>query len=245
MFLLQLAILQAVMFGAVIYFLKKTMYGDTQSAVKRLNESYQDMTKKKEELAAKVKQMEEELLKKKDEAEKIAIQIRDDAEKESKEKGDAITKKAREEAERIISDTIMMKDKIREDIKKEEDLKMLDYCSAILCDTLKDSVRDEVDQALVKDFLEGLKGMDMNHVPPGINEIEVVTRSNLSDALRSTIIEAVKRNTKKSVTVKETADGTIIGGVIIKFGSLVLDGSLAGKLKDVTAARKQKIDEKM
>ena len=54
MFLIKLIIIQVIMFGAVIYMLKKMMYGDTESAVSRLDKSYKETAQKKQEVADKI-----------------------------------------------------------------------------------------------------------------------------------------------------------------------------------------------
>ncbi len=244
MFLLQLIIVMTIMFGVVIFILKKMMYGDTQSAVNRLNESYQEIEKKKQEMATLMQKMEEEYKIKKEEGEKIALQLKDAAEAEMREKYDSSIKKAKDEAERIITDAAGMKDRIREEIRKEEDLKEISYCEELISDTLKKIIRDKFDDILIEDFVNDLKDIDMSHVPPAINEIEIVTRAKLADGIKNKIVESVNKKTQKKITFKETIDQKIIGGVIIKFGSLVLDGSIAGKLKENTIVKKKKIDEK-
>lgn len=245
MFLLQLVILQIIIFGAVIFFLKKIMYGDTESAVNRLNAGYEEMNKKKEELLAAMKKIEEDSALKKQESEKAANQIRNDAEKEAREKADTIIKKAREEAERITTETITLKGKMREDIRKEEDIKIIDFMTDVLKDIFSDTVREKMDNVLIENFLGGFKNMDMSHIPPGVTEIEIVTRSKLSAEVKAEIMEAIKNTMNKTFAVKESVDGGIIGGVIIKFGSLILDGSLLNKFNEVATVKKQKIDEKM
>ena len=153
MLLFQLIVIQVVIFGVVIYFLKRIMLGDTESAVNRLNQSYSEMGKKKEELARKIQQTEEEYQKKKRECERLAAKMKDEAEKEMYEKRDNLLRKAREEAERLIADTVAAKEGIREEIKKEEQLKMTDYCRDILNLTYKDVIRNKIDDFIIANFL--------------------------------------------------------------------------------------------
>lgn len=243
MLILQLILIQTIIFGAVIFILKKLMWGDTESAVNRLQESYSDINKKKEELVAKVQQIEQEYQRRKEEAEKVAAQIRDEVEKEMHEKRDEILKHSKEEAEQVVAEAMSMKDKIREDIKKEEQLKMLDYCEDILQGVFKESMRDKIDGILIEDFLKEVKGLDMSHVPPNITDIEIITCRELDDKLKSNIEDIIRKSLKREFKMKEMLDDKILGGIILKFGSLVLDGSLAGKFKEDISERKQKLEE--
>ena len=49
--LLQLIIVETLIFGIVLYALKRILVKDTDSAVNRLQDSYEEVKKKKEELA--------------------------------------------------------------------------------------------------------------------------------------------------------------------------------------------------
>jgi len=243
MLLFQLIVIQVVIFGVVIYFLKRIMLGDTESAVNRLNQSYSEMGKKKEELARKIQQTEEEYQKKKRECERLAAKMKDEAEKEMYEKRDNLLRKAREEAERLIADTVAAKEGIREEIKKEEQLKMTDYCRDILNLTYKDVIRNKIDDFIIENFLEEFAALASHHIPAGTKEAEVITRSSLSDTMKSRIKEAVRKKNKRDLILKETVDEAVLGGIIVKFGSLVLDNSVASKLKESSTVIKKKIEK--
>ena len=61
MLTLQFIILQVIVFSAVVYFLKKILSGDTESAVKRLGIVYEDLVKKQKDLTEKLEAAEKEL----------------------------------------------------------------------------------------------------------------------------------------------------------------------------------------
>ncbi len=243
--LLQIILVQTVIFGAVIYILKKLMWGSTESAVNRLNQEYMEISKKREELTLKIQQMEEECQRKKAEAEKVAAEIRDTAEKEMYAKRDDIIKRAKMGAERIIKEVLASKNKIREEIQKEEQLRMLDFCELVLRKTFKDYIRGEINNLLVRDFLQEFQKMDLSPVPPYIKEVEIVTYEKLSDEMRKVITENISSKLQRKIVLKESVDKSILGGIVIKFGTLVIDESLAGKLRESVLTRKQEIEGKV
>jgi F0F1-type ATP synthase membrane subunit b/b' len=243
MFLVQLVFVQVVIFGVVIFFLRKIMLGSTDSAVSRLNESYADINKKKEELAEKLKKMEEEYQSKKQEAEKIVNKMRDDADKELTDKKDGVLKKAREEAERIIVDAVAAKDNMREDVRKEEQVKMVDFCQDIMINIFRKDIKGRIDDVLITDFLDDLDKLNKDQVPKNVKEIELVTRIGCDDSLKTKILEKISKEGDKDLSIKETKDESILGGLVLKFGSLVLDGSLLGRIKDASINLKDKIEQ--
>lgn len=68
----------------------------------------------------------------------------------------------------------------------------------------------------------------------GIIEAEVITREKLSGELEKKIADFVKnRYGAKEVKIENKIDENIKGGVIIRVGDEILDGSVAKKLRDL------------
>ncbi|MFH1767795.1 MAG: F0F1 ATP synthase subunit delta [Candidatus Omnitrophota bacterium] len=244
MFYVVLIILfQTIVFFIIYFFLKKLMWGSTESAVNRLNEEYGEINKKKEELTVKIQQIEEEYKARKEETEKAVLEIKDKADLDIQEKKDESFTKAKLTAEKIIADAMSSQVKIREDIQREEHLKMLDTCEATLKRIFSDIVKGELNKFLVADFLREFENMDLGPVPLYVEEVEVVTSADLSDTMKKAIEEHISTKLKRKMSVKEVVDKKIIGGVIMKFGTLVVDGSLVGKLKDIIASDKQTAED--
>jgi F-type H+-transporting ATPase subunit delta len=66
---------------------------------------------------------------------------------------------------------------------------------------------------------------------------EVTSTVDLNDAQRQSIVEQVKGMTgAQSVELKTTLDPELIGGVVIKVGSQVIDASLRGQLRRIGLA---------
>ena len=243
MLLLQFIIIQTIIFGGVIFLLKKIMVGSTESAVTRLNESYEEMEKKTEELAVKIKQAEDEYRTKKAEAEEVTRKMLDEADETITQRKDEILKKARDDAERLISDTVKATDAMRDEIKKEERLLMTDYCLRLLENMYEDTMLDEMDRILLADFIKKFDGMDGKQIPGSVNEVNIVTRKEMTDDIRDILKKAINQKLNREMTINEDVDKQILGGIILKFGSLVLDGSVSGKLSDSSTIVKEKIEK--
>lgn len=64
----------------------------------------------------------------------------------------------------------------------------------------------------------------------GAIQAEVTSAMDLSDAQQSAIAAALQKRLGREVTLVSKKDESLIGGVIIRAGDLVIDGSAAGKL---------------
>ena len=206
MLLFYIIITQVIIFGAVIYTLKRLMQGDTESAVSRLNQSYSEINKKKEELVTKIQQIEEEYQKRKEEAEKVAIKLRDEAEEEISQKRDATLKKARDDAETIIAEATGAKDRIREEVKNEEKLIMIDYCKELIELIFSDSLKGSFSDLLIENFFKDFNDIDTSHIPTDIEEVEVISSFPLSEDMKSKFLENVNKKIKTKVKIKKTID---------------------------------------
>lgn len=63
--------------------------------------------------------------------------------------------------------------------------------------------------------------------------ITVITQTPSSESLIESIKSQIGKKLKKEIIVTEKVDESILGGIIIKIGDLVIDGSLAKGLKNI------------
>lgn len=66
--------------------------------------------------------------------------------------------------------------------------------------------------------------------------VEVVSAFDLADSMRDRLAEALGRKLERQVNVQTSTDSNLLGGVVIKAGDLVIDGSVRGKLDKLAEA---------
>lgn len=65
----------------------------------------------------------------------------------------------------------------------------------------------------------------------GIVRAEVRTAVALDDATREAIVQGLREQTGKSVEIETAVDESLIGGVVIRIGDRLIDGSTRGRLR--------------
>lgn len=67
------------------------------------------------------------------------------------------------------------------------------------------------------------------------NEIvaQVATAKTMSAAQKKDIVSFLEKQTGKTIIVESTVDETLIGGVVIRYGSTLIDNSIKTKLEDM------------
>jgi F-type H+-transporting ATPase subunit delta len=73
----------------------------------------------------------------------------------------------------------------------------------------------------------------------GVVRAEVTVAETLSDKNRKSVQDALRAVTGKSVEIAERVDPSIIGGLIVKLGSRMVDSSLRTKLNSLKIAMKE------
>jgi len=67
-------------------------------------------------------------------------------------------------------------------------------------------------------------------------DVEVVSAYELSDAARDRLMDTLGKKLQRQVVVRTSTDRGLLGGVLIRAGDLVIDGSVRGKLDKLAEA---------
>jgi len=67
-------------------------------------------------------------------------------------------------------------------------------------------------------------------------DVEVVSAFDLDDATRDKLAEVLGRKLEREVKVRTSTDRDLLGGVLIRAGDLVIDGSVRGRLNKLAEA---------
>jgi len=235
-------VLTALVSGVIIFFLHKTLISSTEGAIRRLNDEIAKANAKQDELAKKIKEADEELAKRRMEAKELAEKMRSDAEEESKEEREKIIQKAREEGEEIIAKAKGAESKLREEIKKEFDIKTINYSMDILNSILSENVKDSLDEILINEFIQNLQDVDMTKIRPDINAVEVITLNKINDNTKSRLSQIINEKCNRPINITVSTDLSIGGGVILKFGSMALDGSIKNLIREKGVQLQEEVD---
>ena len=67
-------------------------------------------------------------------------------------------------------------------------------------------------------------------------DVEVVSAFDLDDSTRDRLADVLGRKLEREVRVSTTTDSSLLGGVLIRAGDLVIDGSVRGRLNKLAEA---------
>ncbi|MFA5518277.1 MAG: ATP synthase F1 subunit delta [Spirochaetota bacterium] len=96
---------------------------------------------------------------------------------------------------------------------------------------LLDLLIDNDRQDSISGIYEAFVKLDDEH--NNRERITVISQASLEESLIASIKSQIGEKLKKEIIVTEKVDESILGGIIIKIGDLVIDGSLSKGLKNI------------
>ena len=242
--MLQFLILTTIVLGVGAFFLKTMLFNTTEGAVNHLNKETELVRGKQVELDKKIKEANEELEKKKKESQDLINKMTITAEEVAKVEREKIVNKARAEGEEIIAKAEARKDDIRKALEKEMDTKAVDFTIEILNTVLSQKAQGALEDKLNHEFLETLRTVDMALIGEDVHSAEIITANTLAEDVKTEVAKILKEKLKREITVQTANDPKVVSGMILRFGSLNLDGSLAALLRSNAIALKEKVEKR-
>ncbi len=242
--IISFVIFMIVFVGLAGFILHRVFVANTDGAIQRLDNEYADATKKQAELNRKLRQSDEELAKRRAEARELTEKLRSETEEETKTERDNIIQKARAEGEEIIAKAKGATETLRKELEKEMDAKFIQYSMRILNTILADHAKGAFNQVLVDEYLTKLKDADLSKIGPDVKDVEVTAAGEIADDVKSKISATLKEKVGRDFNVTVKQDKELGGGIALKFGSMALDGSLNGLIRQEGLKMQQEVDDR-
>jgi len=244
MLILGFVMAQIVIFSVIILVLKRLIFADTTSAINRINKLDSMNREKEKMLASKLDEAEKFLTQRKKELEDEEKRLKMEAQRAAMQLQEDIIKKAKTEAEDIIKKAHASRERMRLEAVVEAEGKAIEFCRDILIKVFSVVVQTQLHEQLVQEFLKDLEEADISKVGKGIDTVEIMTGRAMREGTH-TIIEAVLKNKlgrQVDIVVKE--DPALLGGLLMKFGTMVVDGTLVTKIKETAEQMKDELNWK-
>jgi F0F1-type ATP synthase membrane subunit b/b' len=214
----------------------------TETALSRLDRETEAVRQKQIELTDKIKQANEELMKRRAEADALVAKMKEDASDTAQKEREKIVNKARQDAEEIINKAQRTKDDMRKVIEQEMHLKAIDFTVLMMNEIFSDRIKKAVNRDLIEEYLDGLQKVDMSIVDDALTEAEITTVDTIEPDIQKRLEEIIIGKLGRPLQLKLTVDREVLAGIVIRFGSLRLDGSLYNLLKEKGIEMKERLE---
>ena len=234
MLFLWLVVLQLVIFAVLVLFLRVILSRNVTSATAHLQELNEDYDHKLEDArkrqAEADKYFDETVLKSKIEAEKAKMQIL----KEARENQEGILVQTRKQSEDILAQAEKAKESLLKEIDARIEQQALMRASELVQAALPSEITHQMHDRWMEDlFKHGLAELERLNLSAEVKEARVVSAFAMSTEQKNSLSRKFKESLKREIRLNTEVDPTLIAGVRITLGSVLIDGSLRFKIREV------------
>ncbi|MBP6944359.1 MAG: F0F1 ATP synthase subunit delta [Candidatus Omnitrophica bacterium] len=230
--LIPMIILQVVTFAALVFVLRKLMYSASAEEAKRLKQMEEEYLRRTQDLSAKMESVDKEYRAKVTIAEEEARRLREEAKVEAEKIKEESLSKAHDESERIVNQAVNTRSKIKQEIEAQAQSKVLDASRKLVAKVLSSKQLKRMHEDLVEELIGELEKADGRKLAEAAEKGEVSVPYEMGREWVEKIAAAVSKKAGKKVSLTEKADKGVVAGAVIKLGSIIIDGSIIGRLKD-------------
>ena len=231
--LIQLIIVQVIVFVIIIVFLKKLLYTETEKETGRLKTLKNEFSAKEKELQVKIEAAQSQAAEKIAKAEEDARKYMEAKEKEADEVKQELLLKARNQASDIVKAAVNAKSKIREEIELDIKKDVPGAAVRIIREALSPATIELIHNELVEEVIDRIKTLDKGMFTMASDRGELLSPYPVKNPKKEKIVSAISEKTGHTVSLVDKDSEGLVAGIIVKLGALMIDGSLENKLRQV------------
>ncbi|MBI3602045.1 MAG: F0F1 ATP synthase subunit delta [Candidatus Omnitrophica bacterium] len=227
----QLIIIQVITFLGLVFVLRKIMQSASYQEAGRLQQLSRDSAKKSMELASRIEQAEKQIVEKIQSAQDQAGQLKEQAMQETQQLKEETLNKARQESDRIIQQALNTKEKVREEIQGRMEQTSVAKAVMLIAAVLSSKNLSLVHQGLMQEILEEMERIDASQLQINTDQGQLIAPVAVDGADKQKITATLSKKTGRNIVLEDVINKDLVAGISIKLGSIVIDGSLAEKLR--------------
>jgi len=233
MLIVSLILFQLLVFGGLVFLLRRVLTKNVTDATKHLEELSQDYSEKEKKLNQQLAEANEKAQDIVRVAQQEAEKLRAQNTKEVESQRDLIINQARSQSETIIQQADKSRQALIAELEARIQKEAINKACELMQVTLPEKFRKEVHLYWVKELFEdGFSQLKNLQFPDDISEIKVTSAFPLTEEQRKDLSKKIKDVLGHDAQLKEETESRVVAGLIISMGSLVLDGSLKNKIEE-------------
>lgn len=221
-----------VVLAILIVTIKKLLLNDTLQAVKRIQAVEAEVRKKEESIRRDIQEHEKGFAKQKIEAEEEVQRHKAQTERELSRLRDQMLSDAKKESDRIVEQAHKNEEKLRQKIAIEMEQKSVKSAAEIFKLVFSDRLGGELDRQFTDELLDALNEIDGETITVDANEGEIKTSHPMPNEQKRRLEEILSAKFHRPIRVSETTDAALLAGLVLKIGSLEIDGSLRNRFEE-------------
>lgn len=231
MTILQLILVAVVAFILIVIGLRKLLYSQISAEKKRLQLMVDESSKKVEALRGQIEEAKAEYDRKIAQAKEDAKKLIADAQKEAEELRAKHLQETRGEADKMVKAAQAKIESMEREIHSMAARKSIHFSKAIIKQVLTADCLGATHDVMIEEISKQIVNIDLGQMHEDIKEVEIVTIFPLGKERKEMLRQKLSSKLQMEIELTERIDDSLVAGILIKLGRLILDGSLANKLR--------------
>lgn len=224
--------LHILLLGGVVLLVRLFMQASARRAVARVREVEEEVRKREENLRMEIDQHERDLADRKAEVERQMEALQDEAKREAAHVKERALNEAKRDAQKIIEQAQANEKKMRDQIEREMAEKAVAYGGQIFHLVFSDLLTSELNALFTGELIDALNEIEPGTVTVDTADAQITTSHALPDAVREKLTSVLREKFHAQAAVTESVDESLLSGVVLKMGSLEIDGSLQNRYRE-------------
>ncbi|OIO36238.1 MAG: hypothetical protein AUJ74_03210 [Candidatus Omnitrophica bacterium CG1_02_44_16] len=233
-----LILIQVITFGVIIVVLRLLFGSQLKVALNRLQTLHQDSLEKENILNKELErvriQSDSEIARSKEEANRLIENARHSAEKIALE----ASERAEQQVKKTVAEALDKTKKVESEMMASAEEKAVTLAQELIACAFSTKGQELLHAQLIDDLIEELKKVDKAKLAVKVGIAEVLTPLPLSPQEEARIKEILVSKLDLDLKIEQKIEASLIVGMVIKLGGLVIDGSLKNKMVKAMSALK-------
>jgi F0F1-type ATP synthase delta subunit len=228
-----LVLIQIATFAALIVGMRLLFYRNLNSALQRLKALHEEEQIKEAQLKEELERAKQERFSEVEKGRKEAKDILETAKREAENIRMKSQETAKSSAEEILKSGREEVERLKAGLSSEVEGRALEYCLEMIKYAFTDKAREAIQHYLVSEIIEEFKLIPAEQLPKSVTKVKVTSCFPLKDSDKEMINRSLAEKTGAQFSLEVFEDRSLLTGLFIEVGSLVIDGSLKNKLVKV------------
>lgn len=229
----------AVVLAVLVAGIRLLLAGTANRAVRRVRQVEDEVRKKEEDIRREIEEHERDFAEKKAEAERQLQAHRDEARREAVHLKEKAVSEAKKESQKIIEQAHKNEQKLRDQIARQMEDKAVEYGGRIFKLVFSDLLTGELNGLFNTELIDALNEIEQGAITVESGTAIVTVSHPMSDVQRTRLETVLREKFRKDAVIEEAVDETLLAGLILKMGSLEIDGSLRNRYTEAVGEVKK------
>jgi F0F1-type ATP synthase delta subunit len=237
--LVPIVVAHLVVLGVIVIVIRKLLVGDTVRAVNRIGQAEAEMRKKEESMRQEMDRHSQDLAARRKELEKELDARREETDRQAAQLKEQVVEDARREANELLDKARKNERRLREQVALEMEEKAVDFGGRVFKLVFSERMTAQMNRHFVDELIDALEQTDATGITVDAGSAEFVASHPLDAAQRQRLQELLARKFGVTMAIHEVVREELLAGLVMKLGSLEIDGSLLSRYQEAVAELKK------